>query len=151
MDSAPAIQMLEQGIAFVARSGLKVESLERGRVVCRMPFKGNENHIGTMYAGALYTLAELPGGALFLSSFDTSRYFPIVKESTLRFTAPATSDVTIDIRLDDTRIAEIQGEADSNGKCEFVLEGELKDASGKVVAISRSLYQLRSNARKPTA
>ena len=61
MDATPAIRMLENGIPFVERCGFKVEALERGRVVCRMPIEGNTNHIGTMYAGALFTCA-LKGG-----------------------------------------------------------------------------------------
>ena len=37
-----------------------------------MPFKPNRNHLGTMYAGALFTLAEIPGGAVLISAFDMS-------------------------------------------------------------------------------
>lgn len=56
-------------IPFVRRSGVRVLALEAGRVVCEMPLKGNVNHIGTMYAGALFTLAEFPGGPLMLATF----------------------------------------------------------------------------------
>ena len=55
-----------------------------------MPLKPNKNHIGTMYAGALFTLAEMPGGVLFLSSFDNKAFFPIVKELTMKFVKQAT-------------------------------------------------------------
>src|SRR3546814_10037091 len=84
--------MLETGIPFIGRSGLRVLELQRGYVRCQMPFAGNGNHVGTMYAGALFTLAELPGGALFLASFDIARYYPIVKSLDMRFKKPATSD-----------------------------------------------------------
>lgn len=149
MDLNQAKKVLETGIKFVERSGLKVLELEKGRVKCLMPFAGNGNHIGTMYAGALYTLAEIPGGALFLSSFDVARYFPIVREQTIKFLKPVTSDVTIEITISDDRIAELQAEADAKGKAEFVLEGEIKTADGTVAATSSGIYQLRANARKP--
>ncbi len=149
MDLNQAKKVLETGIKFVERSGLKVLELEKGRVKCQMPFAGNGNHIGTMYAGALYTLAEIPGGALFLSSFDVARYFPIVREQTIKFLKPVTSDVTIEITISDARIAELQAEADAKGKAEFVLEGEIKTADGTVAATSSGIYQLRANARKP--
>src|ERR1700752_1903692 len=55
MDLGVARQALEKGIAFVGRTGLVVEELKRGYVRCRMPYAGNGNHIGTMYAGALFT------------------------------------------------------------------------------------------------
>lgn len=149
MDLNQAKKVLETGIKFVERSGLKVLELEKGRVKCLMPFAGNGNHIGTMYAGALYTLAEIPGGALFLSSFDVARYFPIVREQTIKFLKPVTGDVTIEITISDARIAELQAEADAKGKAEFVLEGEIKTADGVVAATSSGIYQLRANARKP--
>lgn len=147
MDAQPAIRLLETGIAFVERSGLKVEVLERGRVCCRMPFAGNANHIGTMYAGALFTCAEIPGGALFLSSFDVSQCFPIVKSLDLQFLKPATSDVRVEVRLDEAEIRRIEADLAAQGKAEFVLEGELVDTQGVTVAHSRGVYQLRSTAR----
>jgi len=70
MDLEIAKKALESGIKFVANCGLKVVELRRGYVKCLMPYAGDGNHIGTMYAGALFTLAEIPGGALFSSSFD---------------------------------------------------------------------------------
>ncbi|MDR3417888.1 MAG: YiiD C-terminal domain-containing protein [Nevskia sp.] len=144
MDLEIARKALETGIKFVANSGLKVEELRRGYVRCRMPFDGNGNHIGTMYAGSLFTLAEIPGGALFLSSFDATRFYPIVKELDLRFLKPAKTDVTVEITLDDIHAASLAAEAAQKGKAEFILEGQLKTADGTVVAESRGVYQIRS-------
>lgn len=136
-------QLLEKGIGFVRRTGLRVQELSRGRARLRMPIRGNRNHIGTMYAGALFTLAEVPGGALFLSSFDTRRYYPIVTEMNIRFVAPARGPVTVDVRLDEDEISRLQAEADANGKAKYTLEAELKNTRGEVVAVSRANYQLR--------
>jgi acyl-coenzyme A thioesterase PaaI-like protein len=143
MDLDLAKQALEQGITFVRNAGLQVVELRRGYVKCRMPFRNNGNHIGIMYAGAMFTVAEIPGGALFLSSFDATRYFPIVKALNMSFLKPAKSDVTVEIRLSDEQIAAIEAEADAKGKAEFVLEGELKDSAGVTVAASRGVYQIR--------
>ena len=119
--------------------------LRPGYVKCLMPFRNNDNHIGIMYAGALFTVAEIPGGALFLSSFDTSKYFPIVKALNMNFLKPAKSDVTVEISMTTEQIAAIQAEADSKGKAEFVLKGELKDSAGVVVAESHGVYQIRKS------
>ena len=144
MDLELAKKMLEGGIKFVANSGLRVVELRRGYVKCLMPFAGNGNHIGTMYAGALFTVAEIPGGALFLSSFDATKFYPIVKELDLRFLKPAKGDVTVEISLDDDQIAALSTQAAEKGKAEFILEGQLKTADGTVVAESRGVYQIRS-------
>ena len=148
MDLEVAKRALETGITFVANCGLRVVELRRGYVKCLVPFAGNGNHVGTMYAGALFTVAEIPGGALFLSSFDTRRYFPIVTALDMRFLKPAKSDVTIEMTLADERIAAISAEADANGKATFTLDGEIKDAGGTVVATSHGVYQLRAVERK---
>ncbi len=137
-------QLTEEQIVFVKRSGLKAEVLEAGHVRLRMPLAGNQNHIGSMYAGALFTLAEIPGGALFLTSFDATRFYPIIKEMNLRFRRPATGDICVEARLADEQIQHLQKQATEAGKAEYVLELQLTDDSGEVVAQSRGVYQLRA-------
>lgn len=137
-------QLTEQQIAFVKRSGLKAEVLEAGHVRLCMPLAGNENHIGSMYAGALFTLAEIPGGALFLTSFDTQRFYPLIKEMNLRFRRPATGDIRVEARLDAQQIEQLEQQAARLGKADFPLDLQLIDTSGEVVAYSHGLYQLRA-------
>src|SRR3989338_4723265 len=139
-----ARQLTEEQIAFVKRSGLRAEVLEPGYVRLCMPLAGNQNHIGSMYAGALFTLAEIPGGALFLTSFDSQRFYPVVKEVNLRFRRPATGDIRVEARLAAEQIERLQGEAECRGKAEYVLDLQLTDVSGEVVAEIRGLYQLRA-------
>lgn len=135
---------IEKPFAFVERIGLKALVLERGRVVLAVPLEGNINHIGSMYAGAIFTLAEIPGGALYLTSFDTTRFFPVVKEMTIRFLKPVTTDATVEITLDEAAIARIEAEAADRGKADYILDGEIKDSAGQVVAASHGIYQLRA-------
>ncbi|ATH83871.1 PaaI family thioesterase [Ectopseudomonas hydrolytica] len=138
-----ARQLTEQQIAFVRRSGLQAEVLEPGFVRLCMPLEGNQNHIGSMYAGALFTLAEIPGGALFLTSFDVQRFYPIVKELNLRFRRPANGDIRVEARLSAQEIDDLQARAAREGKAEYLLELQLTGVDGEVVAESRGLYQLR--------
>jgi thioesterase domain-containing protein len=137
-------QLTEEQIAFVQRSGLKAEVLEPGHVRLRMPLAGNQNHIGSMYAGALFTLAEIPGGALFLTSFDAQRFYPIIKAMNLRFRRPATGDIRVEARLAAEEIQRLQKQVTEQGKAEYCLELQLTDDDGEVVAESSGLYQLRA-------
>ncbi|MBI9074253.1 MAG: PaaI family thioesterase [Desulfatibacillum sp.] len=137
------IKIIEEGIPFVKRTGLKLLKLDKGYVKLSCPIKGNENHIGTMYAGALFTLAEIPGGAICWSSFDLSKFFPIIKEMNISYRKPVTTDAYVEFSLSPEEITRIEDEATSKGKSDFILEGELKDESGQVVALSKGLYQLR--------
>lgn len=136
-------QLIEEKIAFVQRMGLKAEILEPGYVRLLAPLLGNQNHVGSMYAGALFTLAEMPGGALFVTSFDSQRFYPIVKELNLRFLRPATCDIHVEARLTPAQIEQLQAQALAEGKADFALELQLTDMAGAVVAISDGLYQLR--------
>lgn len=136
-------QTLAEGIPAVKRTGIRVLDLDVGYVKMSMPFEPNINHVGIMYAGSLFTLAELPGGALYLTSFDSQRYYVIVKDMRLSFRRPAKTEVTVEARLSREEIDEIQERAERRGKAAFSLECELKDASDTVVATSSNVYQLR--------
>jgi acyl-coenzyme A thioesterase PaaI-like protein len=125
---------------FVERVGLELLLSERGRAVIRLPIEPNINHVGTMYAGALFTLAEAPGGALFLSAFDLSRFFPIVGDLNIRFLEPATTSVLVDSRMGDDEIERITWELEATGKAKWVLDQELVDEQGVVVATTRATY-----------
>ncbi|WP_370324650.1 YiiD C-terminal domain-containing protein [Euzebya sp.] len=136
---------LEDGIAFVQRMGLRLDAIEPGYVKMTAPLEGNVNHIGTMYAGALFTLAEVPGGAIFLSTFDASRYYPIVKGMDIRFVKPATTDISVEVRITADEVERIQAAAEAAGKADYSWTCELTDAGGVVVARSTNDYQLRTH------
>ncbi len=136
---------IEKPFDFIERMGLKAVVLEPRNIRLMVPLAPNVNHIGSMYAGALFTVAEIPGGALFLTTFDVTRFYPVVKEMAIRFKKPATTDVFIDAALTEEEALRIASEAETFGKSEFVLEGEIKDAQGEIVATSRGVYQLRKH------
>src|ERR1041384_3624142 len=92
---------------FVERLGLELLHLERGRAVLRLPFEPNINHVGMVYAGALFTVAEVPGGVLFGSAFDISRFYPVVGDLQIRFVRPARTAVTVDARMTEDEIARV--------------------------------------------
>lgn len=136
-------QSVEEKLAFVRRCGLKLIACRPGYVECLMPAEGNENHLGTMYAGALFTLAEIPGGALWLSSFDITRSYPILKSFRIDYLKPAKGDIRFSLDVPPERIATLDSECSQYGKVEFELRGDLRDKAGTVVAQSVGLYQLR--------
>jgi acyl-coenzyme A thioesterase PaaI-like protein len=125
---------------FVERSGLELLHLERGRAVLRLPLEPNVNHVGWAYAGALYTLAEVPGGVLFGSAFDVTRFYPIVGEMSIRFAAPATTATLVDARMTDEEIERVTAELETKGKAKYVLEQTITDEAGTAVATTSATY-----------
>jgi acyl-coenzyme A thioesterase PaaI-like protein len=136
---------VEHKVAFIERIGLKALEIKPRYVKLTLPLKGNENHLQTMiYAGGLFTLAEMPGGVLFMATFVSKKYYPIVKEMTIKFLLPAETDVFIEMSMTEEKVEQIQTEAEKNGKADYIIEGEIKNTSGQVVAVSKGTYQMRA-------
>lgn len=134
-------------VPFAERAGVDLVEFERGRVKMKIPFQGNQNHIGIMYAGALFTVAEIPGGALFMSAFDMSKCYPILADLSIKFVKPATTDVYVEARLSEEDIARVNAELESLGKSNYVLDLALTDTAGTVVATTHATYQARLHKR----
>jgi acyl-coenzyme A thioesterase PaaI-like protein len=130
-------------VEAIKRTGIRALALRDRYAKMLMPLEGNVNHVGVMYAGSLFTLGEVAGGAIHLTSFDAGKLYPIVKEVHIRFRRPAASDVTMEVGLGAEEAARIQAEALEKGKADFVLNLELKDAGGEVVSIVSGTWQVR--------
>ena len=127
----------------IKRTGIRALALRDRYAKMLMPLEGNVNHVGMMYAGSLFTLGEIAGGAIHLTSFDGTKLYPIVKEVHIRFRRPATSDVTMEVELGAEEASRIQAEALQEGKADFVLDLELKDVEGQVVSTVNGTWQVR--------
>ncbi|MFO7962311.1 MAG: YiiD C-terminal domain-containing protein [Desulfobacterales bacterium] len=132
-----------KNIEFTRKIGLRAVQLDAEKVILEMPQEGNANHIGTMYAGALFTLAEVTGGAVaavYLMKGDT---YPIVKGLNIKFTRPANSNVRCEYTMGLDEAQKIMDECDKNKKADYNLNMQLQDKDGTVVAVAEGFYQLR--------
>lgn len=110
---------LETAVKIIEKMGIKVVELRDRYTKLSLPLEPNLNHIGTMYAGSLFSLAEFSGGVMFAASFDITKYFPIVKEVSIRYRRPAASAVTLEVSLSPERVEEIRTMAEENGKADY--------------------------------
>lgn len=138
---APAL--IAQAVHIIHETGLEIVGLKDRYAKLVMPLKPNLNHIGIMYAGSLFILAECSGGVIYYVSFDIHRFYPIVKEVSISYKRPATTDVTLEIELSEEEAKVIQKEADEAGKKDWVMDLELKDTQGRVCSIVHGIWQLR--------
>lgn len=134
---------VESGIEGIRRTGLKVISLRDRYVKLLMPFQGNVNHVGIMYAGSLFTIGEVMGAAIFGASFNVGQFYPLVKEVQIRFRRPALTDITLEAELSEEQVAQIREALEEKGKADFTLELELTDAQGEVVSLVQGIWQGR--------
>lgn len=128
----------------IKRTGIQVAALEDRYAKMLMPLQGNVNHVGMMYAGSLFTLGEITGGIIHIVAFDVNKFFPIVKEVTIKFKKPALTDITVEVSLTEDEAYQIQAEADEKGKADFTLNLELKDANGETVSLVSGVWQIRA-------
>ena len=137
-----ATALVHASVPALGRSGLRVEEIRAGHVRLSMPLEGNGNHLGTMYAGALFSIAELPGGLLPLTIL-TGEVVPILKEMTVTYARPARGPVFLEAGLEPEAIRALAAQALAEGRAEFVLDLQVTDEGGQVVAVSHGTYQLR--------
>ena len=140
-----ATQFVHQVVPAIGRLGVVVEAIGPGSVDLRVPIEGNANHMGTMYAGALFAVVELPGGLLPLAVLDPTKYTPIVTGVDIRFLAAARSDVRLSARMEPDELRALGTQVDETGRADFTLELEGTDVDGRLVVTSTAYYQLRPN------
>ncbi|WP_303289622.1 YiiD C-terminal domain-containing protein [Marinobacter sp. SS5-14b] len=143
-------RIVGMAIPFATRNGFSVEEMRPGYVRAKVKLKGNKNHFGSLYAGAYFLVAEIPGGVMALFDLGPA-YTPILKEMTLEFLQPANSDVTVEFSLPPETVAAVLADADATGRGKFTLEGILRDSKGNHVATSLAQYRVRKKGFKPQA
>ncbi|MEA2013928.1 MAG: YiiD C-terminal domain-containing protein [Thermodesulfobacteriota bacterium] len=137
------VTSLEKIIRIVDKMEMRIEKFEKGSIEVRLPKEPNINHIGTIYAGSLFSLADFTGGILFSTCFNMEKYYTILKEMTITFKRPATTDITIAASLTSDEIETIRKMTDDVGKADRLMEFELKDEKGNVCCTVCGDFQLR--------
>ncbi len=131
-------------VKSIQRTGLTILAARERYAKFMMPLEGNTNHVGSMYAGALFTLGEFTGGIIPGVTFDVERFYPIVKEVTIKFLGLAKTDVTIEHSISKEDADKIQADAEENNKADFTMELEVKDANDEIVALVNGIWQIRT-------
>jgi thioesterase domain-containing protein len=149
MTASPAEQLntaLEQLIPRAHQMGVRFVEMRPGYVRAELPFEGNGNHFGTVYAGVIFTLAEVLGGAMTFATFGAATHYPVVRGMTIDFRAPGTGPLSASASLDAEQIAHMGETIAEGGKAPFILEAEVVGEDGTIVATTRGDYQLRPYA-----
>lgn len=150
-DAGQLLEMMNSGmqnsIPTARQMGVRVIDVGRGHAATTVGFEGNGNHFGVIYAGVTFTVAEVLGGIIGLATFDTAKYFPLLKNLDIAFVGPGKSELRAEARIDEATIARIEAEATERGKSDFTVEAVVTDANGQTVATTNGLYQLRAHGK----
>ncbi|MFA9290476.1 MAG: PaaI family thioesterase [Solirubrobacteraceae bacterium] len=129
-------------IPILEKMGITIESFTESSVTTKVPFEGNTNHIGTIYAGVIFSLAEFTGVPLMFPKMANEGVIFIIRDMSIRYRRPATTDLFVTANFTDEDAAFCKAEIAKNGKVDFLIEMEIKDTTGEVVALTKNNYHL---------
>jgi len=138
--------VVHETVPILAAMGVRVVESGAGIAIAELPFEPNRNHVGTAYAGSLFSIAEVLGGILALSSFPLEGYAPVVKSMSINYLRPALTAVRATVEMSADEIARVLAEAAAAGKSNYELLVNITDEQGVIVATTAGQYQLRSFA-----
>jgi uncharacterized protein (TIGR00369 family) len=123
-------------VPFAGFTGIELVELSPQRGVARLTQRHEvSNHVGSMHAGAVFTLAEAASGAAMAGVFADQilSIRPVVSDARISYAKSARGVITA------TAIAavpadELQGQLTRDGRAIFDVQVELADESGTVVA-----------------
>lgn len=136
-------RLVREAIPLFDAMQLTVVGLAGGTAAVEAPQEPNRNHAGMMYAGSLFSLAEVLGGLLPAATWDITGYVPIVADVRIRFRAPAMGTIRAIAELPADEIERVSQElAAGASKVWFTLEAVLTDNDGVTVASTEGKYVL---------
>jgi uncharacterized protein (TIGR00369 family) len=140
---------LSAAVPFAAHVGIAIREIGEGTATTVLEQTQNtSNHIATMHAGALFTLAEAASGAamagLFLERLAGLR--PVAASSTIDFLKPARGAITAYAQVEGTKPA-LFAALDAEGKVRFPVAVRMADAEGREVARMTVDWHLSALAR----
>lgn len=133
---------LEQMVPRAYQMGVRFIEMRPGFVRAEVPYEGNGNHFGVIYAGVIFTVAEVLGGAMHYASFDPNTHYPLIRGMSIDFKAPGRGRLIATAALSDAELESVRAAAEA-GKASFLLEAQVHDDDGTLVATSRGDYQIR--------
>lgn len=136
IDYAALPALFRAAVPFAATLGIEYDDVGPGRAVLRLaddPAK--HNHIGTLHAGALFTLAESASGVCMMATVADrlSGLTPLAARAEITYRQVARGDVTATATLG-SPLEELLATLDATGKVRFPVEVDLTDDRGEVCA-----------------
>jgi len=143
-----AINESLQQIPFTIDMGVVVEHASKDEV--RMTLtdkKSNQNMVGIVHAGALYTFGETVAG--IAAGFDTlDKAFPLARNATIDYKRPARGDIRAWAAVPSSESDRVVAELDRDGRSELDVTVSLEDTQGEQVAVMNVHYSFRPREKR---
>jgi len=100
--------------------------------------ESNENHLQTIHASALFTLAESASGEALQAEFPelVGKVVPVVRDSQIKFKKPAEKSVTAFPKISEESVSKFKTQFQKRNRSSIAVEVVVKDFEENVVCIS---------------
>jgi len=130
-------------IPYLPSHQIAVEEAD-GIVVARMMFRREiTNYVGTVHAGALFTLAETAAGVAATAIIPNDRAFVLLRGANFTYTRRAESDLIAKASVSEDDAAKARSDFDKGGRADSPVVVTISDAQGASVFEGRFDYALR--------
>lgn len=136
-------QMLA-AIPYLEPHGLEVMEKTDDHIVVKMPFgKALTNHVGTLHASALFTVAETAAGLHATSVIPGNRAIPLLRGATVNYTRRAEGDLTATAIVKDGDSKRVLADFDANNRADVDIEVDVVDNENETVFKGTFDYAMR--------
>ncbi|HXA27319.1 MAG TPA: YiiD C-terminal domain-containing protein [Candidatus Angelobacter sp.] len=151
-EQSSVAEMIRNGIEqmpYNAMVGVRITEMDGGRArgtLAARPEVGN--HVGTMHAGAQFSLIEAISGAAVSSAFLDllGRAVPLAQGAELTYRRPARGDVVADAVVEPEEIARVRADLEQQGRSRFDVRVTVTDAAGTLATEATMRWYIRMNA-----
>lgn len=140
---------LSAAVPFAAHVGVELDAIGPGTASATLgQSHATSNHIATMHAGALFTLAEAASGAAIAGMFveRLAALRPVAASAAIDYMKPAKGLITAHARIDDSKDA-LFATLDAQGKVRFAVSVAMVDGEGRDVAKMRVDWHVAALAK----
>lgn len=127
---------LAKAVPFAAHTGVELLEVGAGRAVARLPERPQVcNHIGTLHAGAVFTLGETASGGAMSGAFAERilSVRPVAAAARITYAKAARGSITA-TAASAVPAPDLLARLEAQGKVQFDVEVEFTDEQGQAVA-----------------
>ncbi|HEV3122944.1 MAG TPA: YiiD C-terminal domain-containing protein [Candidatus Dormibacteraeota bacterium] len=147
-------EMMRAGIErmpYNAMIGIRILELGDGHARGSLPARSEVgNHVGTMHAGAQFSLMEATSGAAAASAFIDllGSATPLAQGADLTYRKPARGDVVAEAAVTADDMHRVRAELADQGRSRFDVAVRLLDAEGTLATEATVRWFIRMNAQQ---
>jgi len=148
-EQSSVAEMIRNGIEqmpYNAMVGIRIVEMDGGRArgtLAARPEVGN--HVGTMHAGAQFSLIEAISGAAVSSAFLDllGRAVPLAQGAELTYRRPARGDVVAEAVVAAEEVERVRAELEAHGRARFDVKVNVTDAEGTLATEATMRWYIR--------